>query len=124
MDNFEDVEVDMEDEIDDEFTKEDLDSEARLIVDKKTVPVMSIFEKSKVISCRCHQLNKGYKTNIPDVVKEKKLVSTFDISMEEFKLNKLPSYILKRVYPDGRYELWKHEDFKYFPDEVSQKFIE
>jgi len=122
MDSFYDVDVDMDDELDDEFTKDDLDGEVRMISEKRTVPVMSIFEKSKIISCRCHQLNKGYKTNIPDEVKSKNLVSSFDISMEEFRLNKLPPYVLKRVYPDGRYELWKHEDFKYFPDIVSQKF--
>jgi DNA-directed RNA polymerase subunit K/omega len=123
MDDLYEVEVDMDDELDDEFTKDDLDREVRMIVVNKTIPVMSIFEKSKIISCRCHQLNKGYKTNIPEEVESKFLVSSFDISIEEFKLNKLPPYILKRVYPDGRYENWKHNDFKYFPDEVSQKYI-
>lgn len=122
MDNIEDIDVEIEDELEDEFVEEDLENDVRIILNKKTIPVMSIFEKSKIISCRCHQLNKGYKTTIPEEVKSKNLVSSFEIAMHEFKLNKLPPYTLKRVYPDGRYELWKHEDFKYFPDEVSQDY--
>ena len=116
MDDFSDimVEVDMDDEIDDEFNKEDLNNEMRMIIDKKTVPVMSIFEKSKIISCRVQQLNKGYKTNIFETIEEMNLVSSFDIAMKEFEMKKLPPYILKRVYPDGRYEIWKHEDFLYY----------
>ena len=45
------------------------------------------------------------------------MMDSFD-DMEEFKLKKLPPYSLKRVYPDGRYEVWKHEDFLFFPDNL------
>lgn len=128
MDNFEDmVEIDMEPEVDedleDEFSKDDLEQEMRMIGIKKTVPVMSSFEKSKIIFTRCHQLNNGYKTTIPEIVKEKKLLSSFEIAIEEFDNGKLPPYTLKRVYPDGRYELWSHDDFLFYPDKLPQKIM-
>lgn len=109
-----DVDMDVDDDLDDEFDKDDLNNEMRMIIDKKTIPVMSVFEKSKVISCRVHQINKGYKSNIPEIIEKEKITSSYDIAMKEFELNKLPPYILKRIYPDGRYEIWKHEDFLFF----------
>lgn len=82
---------------------------------KKTPPIMSMFEKVKVISERISQLNKGYRSNIEDVIGEKKLIKSFDIAMTEFEMNKLPKYFVKRVLPNNTYELWSHEDFEFFP---------
>ena len=103
MDDFEEIEI-YKNEKPEVFTPK-----------KKTPPVMSDFEKVKVISERVMQINKGYKSNIEDVIKEKKLIKSFDIAMEEFRLGKLPQYYVKRKNPNNTFELWSHEDFKFFP---------
>ncbi len=103
MDDFEEIEI-QKDEKPEVFVET-----------KKTPPVMSDFEKVKVISERVTQLNKGYKSTIEDVIKEKKLIKSFDIAMEEFRLGLIPKYYVKRKLPNNTFELWTHEDFKFFP---------
>ena len=84
--------------------------------EKLDLPRMTNFEKATLIKKRVKQLNNGYKSTMEDIVKENKLTRAFDIAMLEFELGKLPYYEIKRERGDGSYELWRHDDFKFFPD--------
>ena len=83
--------------------------------EKITPPVMWWNEKSCIIAKRIKQINGGKKTTIPEIVETENIVKRYDIAMREFELGKLPKYYLKRRLPNGMYELWSHEDFKYYP---------
>lgn len=82
---------------------------------KITPPTMNIFEKAEIIKWRVRQLDNGYKTTIEDVVKELNLTDSYSIATAEFDRKKLPPYEIKRTLGDGSYEIWKHEDFEFFP---------
>ena len=76
-------------------------SDVKFEIKKKiTLPKMTNYEKCIIISERVNQLN---------------LHSSIDIAIKEFELGKLPEYKVIRTLPNGCYEVWKHEDFKFFP---------
>jgi DNA-directed RNA polymerase subunit K/omega len=117
-DNIFDLGDDLED--DDDIEEEFEDGLNLLNIDKKiekntTHPVMTKYEKSVIIAQRIRHLDANYKTTIPEIVKEESITKSFDIAMREFALGKLPPFIIKRDFPDGSYEEWTFEDFKYFP---------
>jgi len=86
-------------------------------VKKITVPVMTTYEKSKIITKRIHSLNNGANSTIDDDILETyNLYSSYDIAMYEFDTNKLPPYTVIRNFPNGEYELWTHDEFEIFPD--------
>lgn len=117
------IEVDIEDdenledddELEEEYIEDIINYKHKKNEKNITLPVMTRYEKSVIISKRIKQLDNNYKTTIPEIVKKEKLTKSFDIAMKEFQLGKLPPYIIKRTFKDGTYEEWKHEDFKYFP---------
>ena len=122
MDLLDDIIINIDENSDeeDEIEEEYIDDANKIKTDKKlekniTLPIMSKYEKSVVISQRIKQIDANYKTTIPEIVKEYKLTKSFDIAMKEFELGKMPPYVIKRKFNDGRYEEWSHEDFKYFP---------
>ena len=78
---------------------------------------MTIFEKAEIIKHRVKQLNNGYKSTVEDIVKQKRLISSYDIAMEEFRLKKIPDSKIKRKRGDGTFELWTIEDFDFIPDQ-------
>jgi len=83
---------------------------------KITVPKMTIYEKSSIIANRTHQIENGYISTLDsEFLKEKNIHCSYEIALEEFNQGKLPPYDLKREFPDGTYEIWKHSDFKFFP---------
>lgn len=91
--------------------------------EKLDLPMMTNFEKATLIKKRVKQLNNGYKSTVEDLVKEKKLIRSFDIAILEFELGKLPNYEIKKERGDGSYEIWKHEDFKFFPDHKMFEYL-
>ena len=108
----------MEEELDDDILDVlEVDGQSKEVYskEKKTPPIMWWNEKSKIISKRIKQLDSGKKTTIPEIVSEKKLFKSYDIAMKEFETGKLPAYYLKRRLRNGVYELWKHNDFKFYP---------
>lgn len=110
-----DIDIDDDDEIEEDFVEDINDLKIKKIEQIITLPVMTKYEKSVIISNRMKQLDNNYKTTIPEHIKKEKLTKSFDIAMREFELGKLPPYIIKRKFKDGSYEEWKHEDFRYFP---------
>ena len=111
LDNFEE-----ENQIGEDFSLVDFTSN-ELVYNKEkfTSPIMTIYEKVSVISERVKYLDNGYKSTIEEDVKRLGLSKSYDIAMLEFNMNKLPPYYIKRVMPNNTYEVWKHDDFKFFP---------
>ena len=106
-----------ENELDEDFNLVDFTSENLVFTDKKiTSPIMTIYEKVCIISERVKYLDNGYKTTMEKEVQELGLSKSYDIAMLEFEMKKMPTYYLKRVLPNNTYEVWKHDDFKLFPN--------
>ena len=85
------------------------DKENNIIDDlHKTVPILTKYEKARIIGVRASQINSG--ANI--MVKPHK--PTFDgylIAEQELAENKIP-FIIKRPLPNGNCEYWKLQDLE------------
>lgn len=103
------------DEIEEIISGEDNNNKSIEIKKKITLPKMTNYEKCIVISERVNQLNKNAKSTIEDVIEELGLTSSIDIAIKEYELGRLPEYKLIRKHPNGNYEVWRHEEFKFFP---------
>lgn len=76
-------------------------------VPKKTYPILTKFERARIIGVRLQQLAYGSKPRI-DI---KNLRSLNEIVQEELIQRKIP-FIIKRPLPNGTFEYWKLEEFK------------
>lgn len=85
-------------------------NEKGIIIDDnhKTYPVLSKYEKAKLIGIRVNQLNCGANAFVP----EKNLnIDKVLIVEEELKQKKLP-FIIKRPIPNGKFEYWNVKDLE------------
>jgi len=74
---------------------------------KKTVPVLSKFEKARIIGVRLQQLAYGAKPRInTDNLKSIKEI------VEQELIQRMIPFILKRTLPNGTSEYWKMEEFE------------
>ncbi len=73
---------------------------------KKTLPIMTKYEKAKLIGQRAVQIAKG----MPALVSTKGLDSDIKIAERELKEKKTPM-IVRRFLPDGTYEDWRVSEF-------------
>jgi len=73
---------------------------------KKTHPVMSIYEFTKLIGVRSQQLAAGMPST---VIVPNGHISTKEIAIRELKENKLP-LMVRRYLPNGQYEDWPSEE--------------
>jgi DNA-directed RNA polymerase I, II, and III subunit RPABC2 len=71
-----------------------------------TYPFLSNYEKTKLLSLRTSQIEKGAH---PYIAVPEGVTSSYDIAQLELKEKKLP-YILKRPLPNGTYEYWRLTD--------------
>lgn len=68
----------------------------------RTKPVISKYEKTRILSERANQINNGSKIFI-DTTKD----NAYNIALEEYELKKIP-FIIKRKLPDNKtIEYWK-----------------
>jgi len=74
----------------------------------KTSPVLSKYEKTRIISERVQQLSNG---GIPFISNPESYSTIYDIALKELDMKKLP-FIIKRTISGSNYELWKLEDLK------------
>ena len=85
-----------------------------LVIDEnhKTFPILTKYEKTRILGLRISQLNKGAKPFI-DLSKyeTQKFIDNHIIAESELRQKKLP-YIIMRPIPDGRREYWKLEDLE------------
>jgi len=72
----------------------------------KSVPYLTLFEKTKLIGFRANQLAQGAR---PLVDVPKHVTDVIDIARIELEQKRMP-YILKRVMPDGTFEYWRLTD--------------
>lgn len=85
-----------------------------LVIDNnhKTLPILTKYEKTRILGLRISQLNRGAKPFI-DLSKyeSQKFIDNHIIAESELRQKKLP-YIIMRPLPDGRREYWKLEDLE------------
>ena len=74
----------------------------------KTSPVLSKYEKTRIISERVQQLSNG---GVPFISNPESYGSIYDIALKELDMKKLP-FIIKRTISGNKCELWKLEDLK------------
>lgn len=114
-DDLDDLTIDLDDGNEIPLQPTNMKRELIFTEKKTTLPVMTTAEKVNVISARIRQLNMGYKSTIEDILEKEKIIRSYDIAMREFELGKIPTYYIKRVLPNGMYELWSHDDFSLYP---------
>ena len=74
---------------------------------KKTIPLLSKFERARIMGVRLQQLANGAKPRV-DVTNMK---SINEILEQELIQRKIP-FIIRRTLPNGTYEDWKLEEFE------------
>lgn len=76
-----------------------------IIVDKmhQTLPILTKFEKTKILGIRTKQLNNNSR---PYISGSENIKSNYLIAIEELQQKKLP-FIIKRPLPNNTYEYWK-----------------
>ena len=73
----------------------------------KTSPVLSKYEKTRVLSERTQQIEDGSSPNIPNV---ERFNSSYSIALEEFNKQKIPFIIRRGLSYSNSYEYWKLKD--------------
>ena len=83
-----------------------------IIIDEnhKTIPILTKYEKAKILGLRIAQLNKGSKPFVN--IRSAKVIDTYLIAEKELEQKKLP-FIIMRPFPNGKKEYWKLEDLEY-----------
>ncbi len=71
-----------------------------------TYPLLTNYEKTKILSFRASQLANGAN---PYILVPEGVTTTEEIAQLELKAKRLP-YILKRPLPNGEYEYWRLRD--------------
>jgi DNA-directed RNA polymerase I, II, and III subunit RPABC2 len=74
---------------------------------KKTYPILTKFERARIIGVRLQQLAYGAKPRVDTT----NLRSLNEIVQKELILRKIP-FIIKRPLPNNTFEYWKLEEFK------------
>ena len=81
-----------------------------IIVDEmhKTIPILTKYEKTRIIGQRSKQLNEG---STPFIPISENILDTRIIAEMELKEKKLP-FIIRRPIPNGSFEYWCVEDLE------------
>ena len=74
----------------------------------RTLPIMSKYEKTRILGQRAKQLNSG---NKPFIVVPKNIMDGYLIAQEELMQKKLP-FIIRRPLPNGGSEYWRIKDLE------------
>ena len=82
---------------------------------KRSMPIMYEYEMANVIKKRQTSIDKGAKSTMESEIRRLKITTSYDIACLEFKNRKLPSFKLIRKFDHGYYEVWRNDDFVYFP---------
>ena len=73
---------------------------------KKTIPILTKFEKARIIGVRLQQLANGSKPRVDT----SNLRTIHEIVHQELTKRMIP-FIIRRTLPNGHYEDWKLEEF-------------
>jgi len=74
----------------------------------KTIPILTKYEKTKILGLRVKQLNNNSK---PFIDLSDKILDNFIIANMELQKKKLP-FIIQRPIPNGSFEYWKLQDLE------------
>jgi DNA-directed RNA polymerase I, II, and III subunit RPABC2 len=79
-----------------------------VIIDEmhKTIPLLTKYEKTKILGMRVKQLNNGAQ---PYIVTNEKLIDSYVIALIELEQKKIP-FIIQRPLPNNNFEYWKLHD--------------
>jgi len=77
---------------------------------KQTIPVISKFERTALISQRASQIASGSPLTFRN---EQKLTNPIELAKEEFRLKTIPLRVV-RILPDGTEEVWHVREFKWW----------
>jgi len=86
----------------------DVFADAVPVDQRKTIPILNKFERTKLIGVRMQQIAKGAVPMVPT----EDLASTEAIVLKELEERKLPM-VVKRPLPNGMYEIWRLEELTY-----------
>jgi len=92
-------------------SKEILGNYENLKKNNRSKPVMSKYERTKIIGVRAQQISEG---SIPLVEVPKHLTKTLDIATYELKMRKTPFIVKRKV--GSNIEYWKIEDLTILED--------
>jgi DNA-directed RNA polymerase subunit K/omega len=81
-----------------------------IIIDElhKTLPILTKYEKTRILGIRVKQLNNGA---LPYIKIAEDLLDSFIIAEKELKEKKIP-FIIQRPLPNNTFEYWKLEDLE------------
>lgn len=90
-----------------ELTKVTRDKDG-IIVDElhKTIPLLTKYEKTKILGMRVKQLNNGAH---PYIASNEKTIDNYLIALIELEQKKIP-FIIQRPLPNNNFEYWKLHD--------------
>lgn len=74
----------------------------------KTIPIMTKFEKSRILGQRAKQIDSGA---MPFVKVDKTIIDGYLIALKELEEKKIP-FIIKRPLPNGGFEYWNVNDLE------------
>lgn len=95
---------------DDEETLNFKNGEMLLREKKITIPILTKYERTKILSFRSQQITENSPVLI-DLEKMTLPLTPYNIALEELKQQKIP-FKIKRKLPDNTYEVWKITEFK------------
>ena len=83
-----------------------------LIIDNnhKTIPILTKYEKTRILGQRAKQINNGSK---PYINISENIIDGYIIAELELKEKKLP-FIIRRPLPNGKSEYWKIKDLEIY----------
>jgi DNA-directed RNA polymerase subunit K/omega len=81
---------------------------SNIIIDEfhKTLPILTKYEKTKILGMRLKQLNNNSK---PYIIVNEKIIDNYIIANMELEQKKLP-FIIERPLPNNTFEYWKLKD--------------
>jgi len=74
----------------------------------KTLPILSRYEKARILGERAEQINSGAQ---PFIEVESSMMDGYLIAMKELEQKKIP-FILQRPLPNGGCEYWRLSDLE------------
>jgi DNA-directed RNA polymerase subunit K/omega len=90
-----------------ELTKVTRDKDGIIVDDMhKTIPLLTKYEKTKILGMRVKQLNNGAQSYI---VTSEKTIDNYVIALMELEQKKIP-FIIQRPLPNNNFEYWKLHD--------------
>jgi len=81
-----------------------------IIIDElhKTLPMLTKYEKTRILGIRLKQLNNG---SLPYIKVDEDILDNFLIAEKELKQKKIP-FIIQRPIPNNTFEYWKLQDLE------------